>query len=163
MREEVTEPRRQAFIISDIIIVICAFCVPFFKVPIFSAKSKTVNDGVLKKEVTFRREVESNPKWKHHWHWFNSLGNKRKDYSQMILSGWKKESHVEPMQIHASLIYNITDPDLHLKLRSHSHLIELQKCNVHSRLMWTSESLWGMDWIFSTKWAFHWGTAPTGK
>lgn len=62
MREEVTEPRRQAFIISDIIIVICAFCVPFFKVPIFSAKSKTVNDGVLKKEVTFRREVESNPK-----------------------------------------------------------------------------------------------------
>lgn len=61
MREEVTEPRRQAFSIS-IIIVICAFCVPFFKVPIFSAKSKTVKDGVLKKEVTFSREVEINPK-----------------------------------------------------------------------------------------------------
>lgn len=59
----------------------------------------------------------------------------------MIISGWKKGPHVEPMQIHASVIYNISDPDLHLKLPSHSHLIELQKCNVHSRLMWTSESL----------------------
>lgn len=61
----------------------------------------------------------------------------------MIISGSITESHVEPMQIHASFIYNITDPDLHLKLRSHSHshLIELQKCNVHSRLMVTSESL----------------------
>lgn len=62
MREKVTEPRRQAFIISDIIILICALCVPFFKVPIFSAKSKTVKDGVQKKEVTFRHEVVSNPK-----------------------------------------------------------------------------------------------------
>lgn len=36
--------------------------VSLFKVPIISATSTTIKDGLQKKEVTFRREVESNPK-----------------------------------------------------------------------------------------------------
>lgn len=50
----VTEPRQQAFIVSDIIIVNCAFCIRFLRCQYFLP---TIKDG-LQRSVTFRRELE---------------------------------------------------------------------------------------------------------
>lgn len=50
----VTEPRQQAFIVSDIIIVNCAFCIRFLRCQYFLP---TIKDG-LQRNVTFRRELE---------------------------------------------------------------------------------------------------------
>lgn len=89
-----------------------------FKVPIISATSTTIKDGLQKKEVTFRREVESNQNEN-----TDDAGSTHHEINYSLNDHFwfnKRVSH-GPMQIHAYFNFNITDPNLHLKLRSHSH------------------------------------------
>lgn len=104
-----TEPRQQAFII----IIVCAFYVPFLRCRYYLPNQKQLKTDYKKTRGHIQTGGGKQLKIKKN-HTIDASSThgerKRRITFEMIISGSIEESHMELMQIHASFIYNITDP-----------------------------------------------------